>query len=211
MSNDLIQLQDAALLEGIDLALAMASARSGPWLACRPGCSQCCVGAFSINPLDARRLRSGLQALRQLDAARAARVEARAAAYVERVRDSFPGNADRGLLGESEEELARFEDFANDEVCPALDPDQKTCDLYQARPITCRVFGPPVRNEEGLGVCELCFVGAGAQQIAECEMVPDPDDLESEILNNGFSADERSQRTLVAYALHPSHVDLSFR
>ena len=32
--------------------------------------------------------------------------------------------------------------------------------------MTCRVFGPPVRNEGGgLGVGELCFHGATAEQI----------------------------------------------
>ena len=31
-------------------------------------------------------------------------------------------------------------------------------------------FGPPVRSEGGLGVCELCYHGASDQQIAACEM-----------------------------------------
>jgi len=48
--------------------------------------------------------------------------------------------------------------------------------------MTCRVFGPPVRSEDGLGVCELCFQGASDKEIAACEMKPDPDDLESRLL-----------------------------
>ena len=48
--------------------------------------------------------------------------------------------------------------------------------------MTCRVFGPPVRSEDGLGVCELCFHGATDEEIAACEMNPDPDDLESALL-----------------------------
>ena len=43
--------------------------------------------------------------------------------------------------------------------------------------MTCRVFGPPVRSEDGLGVCELCFHGASEKEIAACEMSPDPNDL----------------------------------
>ena len=38
--------------------------------------------------------------------------------------------------------------------------DTGHCELYESRPMTCRVFGPPVRSEDGLGVCELCFHGA---------------------------------------------------
>ena len=41
--------------------------------------------------------------------------------------------------------------------------------------MTCRVFGPPVRSEGGLGVCELCFQGASEEAVAACEMVPDPE------------------------------------
>jgi Fe-S-cluster containining protein len=75
-----------------------------------------------------------------------------------------------------------FSDFANDEPCPALDPVTGNCELYESRPMTCRVFGPPVRSEDGLGVCELCFHGATNEEIAACEMKPDPDDLESGLL-----------------------------
>jgi len=50
--------------------------------------------------------------------------------------------------------------------------------------MTCRTFGPPVRSgaEEGLAVCELCYHGATDQQIAECEMDPDPDNLEEKLI-----------------------------
>ena len=65
--------------------------------------------------------------------------------------------------------------------------------------MTCRVFGPPVRNEGGaLGVCELCFHGATDQQIASCEMDPDPNNLEQSILDEMPS---KSESTIVAFAL----------
>jgi hypothetical protein len=57
------------------------------------------------------------------------------------------------------------------------------CDLYAARPITCRVFGPPVRcDEEAVGVCELCYEGATDEQIASCEVEIDPENLEGALL-----------------------------
>jgi len=92
-----------------------------------------------------------------------------------------------------------FASFADDEPCPALDPDTGTCDLYEHRPMTCRVFGPPVRNEDGgIGICELCFDGATAQQIASCEMRPDPENLEESILNEMSS---KFETTIVAFVL----------
>ncbi len=86
-----------------------------------------------------------------------------------------------GILDESEAGQARFDDFANDEPCPVLDPETGACDLYAARPMTCRVFGPPVRSEEGLGVCELCYHGASDEEIAACEMEVDPEGLEARV------------------------------
>jgi hypothetical protein len=68
--------------------------------------------------------------------------------------------------------------------------------------MTCRVFGPPVRMEggmegaEGLGHCELCFVGASPQQVAACEM-PVPLELEAKLLDGLALQGE----TVVAFAL----------
>ena len=86
------------------------------------------------------------------------------------------------MLDEGADADERFDSFANDEICPVLDPKTGLCELYDSRPMTCRTFGPPVRSEDGVGVCELCFHGATDEQIAGCEMVADPDDLEASLL-----------------------------
>lgn len=67
--------------------------------------------------------------------------------------------------------------------------------------MTCRVFGPPVRSEDGLGVCELCFQGATDDEIAACEMQPDLDDLESTLVKEAEKSADRSGQTIVAYCL----------
>ena len=103
------------------------------------------------------------------------------------------------MLDENAEE--RFADFANDEPCPALDPVTGTCDLYASRPITCRAFGPPIRSEGGLGVCELNFQGATKEEIAACEMQVDPDDLETVLLEEMEKANGPIGDTIVAFAL----------
>ena len=192
---------DTQLVQILDAALADTARRSGDWLVCGPGCTQCCVGVFAIHQLDAARLQQGMRELSGSDPQRAQAVLERARRSVERLSFDFPGNPATGLLDSSEEAEARFEDFANDEPCAALDPDTGLCDLYLARPVTCRVFGPPVRSQQGLGVCELCYHGATEEQIAACEMPVDPDGLEAKLLQEFEQTSGRHGRTLVAFAL----------
>ena len=193
--------RDSELVQIVDSALDEAARRAGNWLVCRPGCTQCCVGAFAINALDAARLHDGLGELKRVDPSRAHRVQLRAQAYVERVAPQFPGDLNSGILSESKAAQESFLEFADEEVCPALDPQSGTCDLYQFRPMTCRVFGPPVRNQGGgLGVCELCFHGASDQQIAACEMRPDPDNLEDSLLAE-LVGSAPGPSTIVAFVL----------
>ena len=153
---------DAALIQIVDGALAEAARKAGAWLVCRPGCYECCIGPFPIGQADAQRLRQGLTELQGADPVRAERVRQRVRGYVE----------------------------DDEALCPALDPEQHTCDLYAARPLTCRLFGPPIRNgSEAIGICELCFEGASDEQIAACEVVVDGD------------LDDDTEETTVALAL----------
>jgi Fe-S-cluster containining protein len=193
--------EDQKLIQIVDSALAEATRRSGKWLACRPGCTQCCIGVFSINQLDALRLRRGLADLALRAPGRAAAVRARARDAVARFSKDFPGDPASGLLDEGDDAAERFADFANDEPCPALDPETGNCELYESRPMTCRVFGPPVRSEDGLGICELCYQGASDQEIAACEMTPDPDDLESALLKTLEDNTGTRGNTIIAYCL----------
>ncbi len=193
--------RDAELVQIIDAALADAARRAGSFLACRVGCTQCCHGAFAINALDAARLREGMATLRVSNPALAADLERRASAWLAESGADFPGDRATGALGTSLKDQARFETFANDAPCPALDPASGRCDVYAWRPMTCRVFGPPVRavdgnGEEGLGHCELCFISATAEQVAACEM-PVPHEIEAELLDEIGSTAE----TIVAFAL----------
>jgi Fe-S-cluster containining protein len=190
---------DKRLVQIVDAALADASQRSGRWLVCRPGCTQCCIGAFPISQLDAIRLQNGLHDLETKDPNRAARVRTRAQESVKRLASDFPGDPATGILDQDAE--AQFSKFANDEPCSALDPVMGTCDLYASRPITCRAFGPPIRSEGGLGVCELCFQGATQEEIAVCEMQVDPDNLESGVVEELEKAGAPVGETIVAFAL----------
>jgi Fe-S-cluster containining protein len=194
---------DRQLVQIIDAALAEAARKSGDWLVCRKGCTQCCYGPFPISQLDAARLRQGLSELKIGDPQRARKVQDRARESVARLATDFPGNVKTGILDDDEEAEARFAEFADDEPCPALDPATGACDLYSARPMTCRTFGPPVRTgpDGALGVCELCYHGATDEQIAACEMVPDPENLEEKLLREVERKTGKSGSTIVAWCL----------
>jgi Fe-S-cluster containining protein len=193
-----LPVRDSELIQIMDASLADATRRAGPWLACRPGCTQCCHGAFAISALDAARLQSGMKTLSISDPQTSESIHDRARTWITEHAPDFPGNLDTGILGISEQDQARFEDFANDAPCPALNPQTGLCDIYDFRPMTCRVFGPPIRVADGdsFACCELCFIGATDNEIAACEM-PLPHQLEEQLLaETGDSAE-----TVVAFAL----------
>ncbi len=200
-----LPLRDRELIQIVDAALTDAVQRSGHWLVCKPGCTQCCHGPFPISQLDAARLKAGLAELGRTDPARAEQVRDRARDAVVRLSPAFPGDPKTGVLADDDEAQLAFDEFADDEPCPALDPATGTCDLYAHRPMTCREFGPPVRIEsEGphaFSICELCFQGASPQQVAECEMIADPDGLEAELLEQFELDSGKHGVTIVAFAL----------
>ncbi len=192
---------DKKLIQIVDSALADVTQRSGKWLACRPGCTQCCVGAFPINQLDALRLLRGLADLEKRDPKRAGRIRQRARESVVRLTPEFPGDpvswtaARRGRRG------AKVRRVCERRALSRARSRDGICELYESRPMTCRVFGPPVRSEDGLGVCELCFQGASDKEIAACEMNPDPDDLESRLLKDLEKGTGKRGDTIIAFCL----------
>jgi Fe-S-cluster containining protein len=173
--------QDEQLVQIVDAALADVAQRSGEWLVCRVGCTQCCAGVFAISQLDALRLQLGLAELERTHPERARALHERVRESVARLAAGFPGDLETGILSEDEESIERFEEFGNEEICPVLSPETGECELYASRPMTCRVFGPPIRSEGGLGHCELCYHEATNEQIVGCELVTGADDLEARL------------------------------
>jgi Fe-S-cluster containining protein len=198
MPNNLVQIVDAAVAD--------AYRRGAQHLVCRPGCSQCCIGVFPIAQQDAARLREGLALLTETDPARALGVKERTAASLVRLTPWFPGDPTTGILAENYEASILFEEYANDEPCPALDLDRGTCDLYEHRPILCRTFGPPMaspgdKGETNLATCELCFVTASTEEIAAAALDPTIPNKEA-ASNAAFNAAQKLHgETLVAFAL----------
>jgi Fe-S-cluster containining protein len=186
----------------LDAALSDATARSGHWLACHPGCHQCCLGVFPISQLDAANLRAGLATA---DPAIRERILTRARESRARLTPNFPGDPLTGLLFTEPHHEDTFEDFANDEPCPVLDPATGTCELYAARPVQCRTFGPPVRDEDdNLTVCELNFVGAPPAEVALAEMDLSWRSEEDRLIAAAEQRSGQTGYTLIAFALSHS-------
>src|SRR5580704_15679479 len=118
MSSRRLPAADGALIQIVDAALADAARRSGKWLVCRPGCTQCCIGVFAINQLDARRLQLGFAKLTLCEPERAERIRERASESRARLARDFPGDPVTGILDRGHDAAQRFSEFANDEPCP---------------------------------------------------------------------------------------------
>lgn len=196
-------LGDGRLLRRVDAALVSATRRCGERLACRVGCSECCIGPFPISWLDARRLAAALARLHASDPARAEAIRGRAREARRLMLRGFPGDAATGRLSEDERARERFFDEHGALPCPALDPKRGACELYDARPLTCRSYGPPVRiGSEDLPPCRLCFVGARPAEIERCRVEIDPEGAEDRLLQRLHrSGEPGAVETLVAHAL----------
>jgi len=194
----------STLIQIIDSAVASSVLRAGAHLACRPGCSQCCHGVFEISATDAARLRQGLSLA---EPGKAARLRSRIAEARQHLKPFFPGEPSTGVLADDPDVIERFEEWANADACPVLDPAAQTCDLYEHRPILCRTFGPPIRNvhddlDAGLAICDLCFNEASDQQIAAAEMDSSfrPREEREDVLFT--EANPESGPTIIAFAFN---------
>ena len=120
-----------------------------------------------------------------------------------RLAADFPGDPSSGALevDANGDPVADFDDFANHEPCPALDPEHGTCDLYASRPQTCRVFGPPIATGEGYGICELCFQSANEDEIARAAIRPPAEELSVALDQAAITAGEPAGSTIVAFVL----------
>lgn len=130
----------------------------GDKIKCRKGCSQCCSQIFRITQLDAAVIKAHLN---ELPIEVKNDLKKRAADYI--------SNSDRKNISNiSKDEY----DVKLKIPCPALN-EEGACMIYEARPIICRRFGPPVydyKNPGKLFACELNF--SNGEEIADNELIP---------------------------------------
>jgi len=189
---------DRDLLAAVHRSLSQAEAACADRLDYGRGCPRCCYGPFAINALDAHRLRRGLAELHARDSQRARAIVRRARRSAALFAEAFPGVA--GRLDEDDGAVEAFCARFAAEPCPALDTASGRCDLYESRPLPCRMFGPPVRiGDEELEPCAWCFSGS-TDEARLAKAVVDPERREDPILDR-LEADGAWGETVIAFAL----------
>ncbi|MCC6540102.1 MAG: YkgJ family cysteine cluster protein [Bryobacterales bacterium] len=124
----------------IDVAMSEVVRRSGRWIACRPGCAECCLGEFEISLAEAALLREGL---RSIDAERATGVRERA----------------RQLNSDEDAPCPALDPETRE--CDLYAWRPVTCRVFG--PATRSEDDP-----SAIGACELCYVGATDAEIEAC-------------------------------------------
>lgn len=201
MEPEWLAAEDARFMQAMDAAVAVSQGRAGPRLDYGRGCPACCLGPFPINRLDVLRLRRGLAALASRDPEAAGAIVSAAQAAVRDMAAEFPGDAERGVLVEVESGRDAFFTRFGKRPCPALEMRTGRCQLYDARPVTCRTFGPPVHlGGRDLEACEACFQGTPEEE-AECRVEPDAAGMEDALLDRLEAIEGDQGETIIAYAL----------
>ena len=124
-------------------------------LQCGRGCSLCCHGLFEIGSGDVPLIADGLAALHP----------SRRKAIIRRAVDIIAESRHPNLRECSPIEKEEFFERTASTPCPNLSAEG-ACMMYEHRPLVCRTFGLPLRNDaEYLGdVCELNFTAASDAQ-----------------------------------------------
>ncbi len=135
---------DKRLVETFHRAVAAGERRAGRHLACRIGCTACCIGPFDITAPDADRLQRGLEELARHAPGSARGVRERAGEQWGRMVAEFPGDSPLEILDVDETRREAFFASFSEDPCPVPDPGSGACLLYATRPLSCRSFGLPL-------------------------------------------------------------------
>lgn len=149
--------QYEALSQAADQVFAKVKSDHPECVKCDRECADCCHALFDLTLVEALYLNTRFQARFKDDAREAVLEKANRA---DRVTHKLKRDAYRDLkAGKGENDI--LADLAAQKVrCPLLN-DQDLCDLYDHRPITCRLYGIPT-SIGGLGrTCSLSGFEAG--------------------------------------------------
>jgi len=124
-------------------------------LQCGRGCSLCCYGLFEISAADIPMLAEGLEKLHPM---RRQKIVRRAAEIL--AESHHPNLRETNPLAKEE-----FFDRTAAVACPNLS-ESGECMVYEHRPLVCRTFGLPLRDDERYigDVCDLNFNEATDEQ-----------------------------------------------
>lgn len=149
-----------SLLQEVDDWFAKCSLVAGEQILCSRGCSACCRGLFDITLLDAAVIQQGFNLLPEH------KQQAVIQKSMERLADMqqiWPDFSQPWLINGYPKEQWNLAMPEEDETpCPYL-ADDRTCLIYQHRPMTCRLHGIPTVDLDGEVLsdewCSLNFAG----------------------------------------------------
>jgi len=184
-----LEAADGELVRSFDASIRQGEARAAGHLACRVGCTGCCVGPFEITAVDAARLVRGARELLARDRPAGLALLARSSEQWRRMAEVFPGDPGSGVLADDEAAREVFFGRFGEAPCPLLDPAGGACLAYAWRPLSCRTYGLPVRHGRRLlEPCPLNFTSAAPAEVAAAAIEPDPGDREGELLERAAAA-----------------------
>lgn len=143
------------VLKAADQHFAAVVKRQPQNLQCGRGCSFCCYGLFEVGASDVAVLAEAL---------RTASPELRSA-LVKRSREVIAETDHPDIRTMDPEAKEAWFTAVGGVACPALGKDG-LCSIYESRPMICRTFGLPIREEEEYigDICELNFTGASEEE-----------------------------------------------
>lgn len=134
--NDIVY-QYRQLLAAVDAWFARCQSLPGGGSGCR-GCAECCRGLFDITLLDALLLRQGFD---RLPTTTREAVLGKSRPILARLQERFPG-FDQPYLLSNLPAVQLPLSGEEDTPCPLLDAAGR-CQVYEQRPLTCRLYGLP--------------------------------------------------------------------
>jgi len=146
-----------ALIRAVEDAFACVKSEYGEQVKCRIGCADCCHALFDITLIEAVYIHHHFTKLMD---------EAKTAELIEKANSAdrkiyrIKRNAFKASKGGVEDDKI-LEDIAKERVrCPLLN-SQDQCDLYDYRPITCRLYGIPTAIKGKGHTCGISGFQAG--------------------------------------------------
>ncbi|MGD8834660.1 MAG: YkgJ family cysteine cluster protein [Desulfobacteraceae bacterium] len=148
-----------ALVNQVDAVFDKVEREYSECVACKKGCADCCHALFDLTLIEAIFIKSQFdklipQPLRDQIINRANESDRKVYKLKRTASKAYQE-------GKPEQEI--LEDMAHQRIrCPLLD-DQNKCELYESRPITCRLYGIPTVIGDKAHTCGISHFEKGKQ------------------------------------------------
>ncbi len=187
-----------ALVAEVDKVVAKVAGEHADCMACKPGCSDCCHAMFDLSLVEAlylnARFNEAFEGQRRSDVLDRADQADREAYRIKRA--AFKQSRDGAKASEIMEFIARSR-----VCCPLLDAGER-CELYEHRPVTCRLYGIPTAIGGKAHTCaKTGFKAGGKYPTVHIEKIQD----RLAMLSAELTASLRTRHT----SLHETFVPVS--